>query len=47
MGGAYTSTCKADDNPKTTQTLEYIKDRYNVKIIKMKRSLLRSHQQPT
>jgi hypothetical protein len=25
-----------DDNPNTTQTLEYTKDRYNVKIIKQK-----------
>jgi hypothetical protein len=34
------------DNPNTTQTLEYTKDKYNAKIIKRK-SLLRSHQQPT
>jgi hypothetical protein len=34
------------DNPNTTQTPEYSKDKYNVKIIKRK-SLLRSHQQPT
>jgi hypothetical protein len=35
------------DNPNTTQTPEYTKDKYNVKIIKRKGSLLRSHQQPT
>jgi hypothetical protein len=34
------------DNPNITQTLEYTKDKYNAKIIKRK-SLLRSHQQPT
>jgi hypothetical protein len=34
------------DNLNTTQTLEYTKDRYNVKI-RNKGSLLRSHQQPT
>jgi hypothetical protein len=34
------------DNPNTTQTLGYTKDKYNVKIMKRK-SLLRSHQQPT
>jgi hypothetical protein len=33
------------DNPNTQQTLEYTKDKYNVKIVKRK-SLLRSHQQP-
>jgi hypothetical protein len=32
MGGAYTGPCKADDNPNTTQTLEYTKDKYNAKI---------------
>jgi hypothetical protein len=35
-----------NDNLNTTQTLECTKDKYNVKI-KMKGSLLRSHQQPT
>jgi hypothetical protein len=35
------------DNPNRTQTPEYTKDKYNVKIIKRKGSLLRSHQQPT
>jgi hypothetical protein len=35
-----------NDNPNTTQTLEYTKGKYNAKIIKMKWSLLRSHQQP-
>jgi hypothetical protein len=34
------------DNLYTTQTPECTKDKYNVKIIKRK-SLLRSHQQPT
>jgi hypothetical protein len=34
------------DNLNTTQTPECTKDKYNVKI-KMKGSLLRSHQQPT
>jgi hypothetical protein len=34
------------DNPNTQQTPEYTKDKYNVKIMKRK-SLLRSHQQPT
>jgi hypothetical protein len=34
------------DNQHTTQTPEYTKDKYNVKI-KVKGSLLRSHQQPT
>jgi hypothetical protein len=33
-------------NPNTTQTPECTKDKYNVKI-KVKGSLLRSHQQPT
>jgi hypothetical protein len=37
---------KSDDNPNTTQTPEYTKDKYNVKIIKRTGSLLRSHQQP-
>jgi hypothetical protein len=36
-----------NDNPNTTQIPEYTKDKYNVKIIKRKGSLLRSHQQPT
>jgi hypothetical protein len=35
-----------DDNLNTTQTPECTKEKYNVKI-KMKGSLLRSHQQPT
>jgi hypothetical protein len=35
-----------NDNPNTTQTLEYTKDKYNAKIINGE-SLLRSHQQPT
>jgi hypothetical protein len=34
------------DNPNTTQTPECTKEKYNVKI-KVKGSLLRSHQQPT
>jgi hypothetical protein len=34
------------DNLYTTQTPECTKDKYNVKIVKRK-SLLRSHQQPT
>jgi hypothetical protein len=32
MGGAYPTTCKADDNLNTTQTPECTKDKYNVKI---------------
>jgi hypothetical protein len=36
-----------NDNLNTTQTLEYTKDKYNVKIRKWMGSLLRSHQQPT
>jgi hypothetical protein len=39
--GAYTS-----DNLNTTQTPECTKEKYNAKI-KVKGSLLRSHQQPT
>jgi hypothetical protein len=35
-----------NDNSNTTQTLEYTKDKYNVKI-RNEESLLRSHQQPT
>jgi hypothetical protein len=35
----------ADDNLYTTQTPECTKEKYNAKI-KMKGSLLRSHQQP-
>jgi hypothetical protein len=35
-----------NDNPNTTQTPECTKDKYNAKI-KVKGSLLRSHQQPT
>jgi hypothetical protein len=34
------------DNPNTTQTLEYTKDKYNAKIIKCWVSL-KVHQQPT
>jgi hypothetical protein len=37
---------RSADNLNTTQTLECTKDKYNVKIRKRK-SLLRSHQQPT
>jgi hypothetical protein len=37
---------ESGDNLYTTQTPECTKDKYNVKIVKRK-SLLRSHQQPT
>jgi hypothetical protein len=40
-----TETPSPGDNLNTTQTPECIKEKYNAKI-KMKGSLLRSHQQP-
>jgi hypothetical protein len=42
----HTQTALAADNLNTTQTLECTKEEYNAKI-KVKGSLLRSHQQPT
>jgi hypothetical protein len=44
--GMEEKTEETANNPNTTQTLEYTKNKYNAKI-RNEESLLRSHQQPT